>query len=79
MLFLIGTDAGGAPHRNGPSYPIAAPPAGLDGAAIERVRARSLLLAGQAGLCCNPRCAAHCRLVSLVHGPSYVGRLLLQW
>lgn len=33
-----------------------------DKAAAERLEARAMLLAGQAGLCCNPRCTAGCRV-----------------
>ncbi len=49
----------------------------LEKAASELLQARSLLLAGQAGLCCNPRCAAYCDLISLMYGLSSDGRLLL--
>jgi hypothetical protein len=39
-----------------------APP---DKVAAEQLEARALLLAGQAGLCCNPRCATGCIYILL--------------
>ena len=74
ILCLISTSAGGMPDRNlALQHPIAAPPAVLDGAASERLQARSLLLAGQAGLCCNPGCAAH------RNGPPYALAFPVDW
>ena len=34
-------------------------PTAAETAAAELLEARSMLLAGEAGLCCNPRCSLH--------------------
>ena len=67
---------------NGPQHPYKRLPVAStqELAASHLLAARSMLLAGQAGLCCNPKCATVCRTHCTAYVPCVAGFIeYLKW